>query len=92
MIATWLKADVLVVPKLTGDPAQSNTNPPPVWISSYASCLDSRICEVTVEDVTDYTKAGGGCGGCKEDIEEILAKVADKAPAPPAPKKKPSVN
>jgi len=26
----------------------------------------------TVDDVTHYTKAGGGCGGCRGDIQEIL--------------------
>ncbi|MFC1537432.1 Fe-S cluster assembly protein NifU [Gemmatimonadota bacterium] len=31
----------------------------------------------TVEEVTNYTKAGGGCGGCKEEIEEILAEIND---------------
>jgi NifU-like protein len=26
----------------------------------------------TVEDVTNYTKAGGGCGDCRHDIEHII--------------------
>ena len=29
----------------------------------------------TVEDVTDYLKAGGGCGNCIEKIEEIIRSV-----------------
>lgn len=29
----------------------------------------------TVEQVTNYTKAGGGCGHCHEAIEEIIAQV-----------------
>jgi NifU-like protein len=29
----------------------------------------------TVEQVTNYTKAGGGCGGCHADIEEIIARI-----------------
>ncbi len=29
----------------------------------------------TVDDVTHYTKAGGGCGGCIPKIEEILSKI-----------------
>lgn len=29
----------------------------------------------TVEDITSYTKAGGGCGECLDDISELLEKV-----------------
>lgn len=29
----------------------------------------------TVEDVTHFTKAGGGCGRCKNEIQQILDKV-----------------
>ena len=29
----------------------------------------------TVEDVTDYVKAGGGCGNCHQRIEEIISAV-----------------
>ena len=30
---------------------------------------------VTVEQVTNYCKAGGGCGGCKGEIEKIIERV-----------------
>ena len=29
----------------------------------------------TVEEVTNYTKAGGGCGNCKVEIQEIIDRV-----------------
>ncbi|MBN2288298.1 MAG: Fe-S cluster assembly protein NifU [Candidatus Glassbacteria bacterium] len=50
----------------------------------------------TVEQVTNYTKAGGGCGGCKEEIGEIIAEILGREPEagheektaePAAPKK-----
>ena len=42
----------------------------------------------TVEEVTHYTKAGGGCGKCKEDLARIIREVRQlesaAAPEPPA--------
>ncbi len=32
----------------------------------------------TVDDITNYTKAGGGCGGCVGEIEQILDRVRGK--------------
>ena len=29
----------------------------------------------TVDEITDYTKAGGGCGECREEIEAILRDI-----------------
>jgi NifU-like protein len=40
----------------------------------------------TVEQVTNYTKAGGGCGKCKPGIEEIIRRI--QAERPPAPARK----
>ncbi len=39
----------------------------------------------TVEDVTNYTKAGGGCEKCHGTIEEIIQKVRGEAKAPSPP-------
>jgi NifU-like protein len=40
----------------------------------------------TVEEVTNYCKAGGGCGGCKGEIEKIVEKMlGDKIEEAPVP-------
>lgn len=39
----------------------------------------------TIEEVTNYTKAGGGCGGCHEVIQEIIDRVRAE-PKPERPK------
>ena len=40
----------------------------------------------TIEQVTNYSKAGGGCGGCQPQIEKIIEKVqGDKVKQKPAP-------
>ena len=40
----------------------------------------------TVEEVTNYCKAGGGCGGCKGEIEKIIETLqGDKIEAIPRP-------
>jgi len=44
----------------------------------------------TVEEVTNYTKAGGGCERCHEQIEEIIREVRGEEQPPaaaPAPKR-----
>jgi len=48
----------------------------------------------TVDEVTNFCKAGGGCGMCRDDIQAIIDGVRDAAqtarplPATPAPKKR----
>ncbi len=38
----------------------------------------------TVDEVTNYTKAGGACGSCHGKIEEILRRVGKEISPPPA--------
>ncbi len=40
----------------------------------------------TVEEVTHYTKAGGGCGACHPKIEQIIDRVRSAAAKTPKPK------
>ena len=42
----------------------------------------------SVEEVTNYVKAGGGCSQCHDDIEAIIDRVYKKSEATPEPKKK----
>jgi NifU-like protein len=44
----------------------------------------------TVEEITNYTKAGGGCGGCVDKIAELLAKIWSEPVQATAPKKAPA--
>jgi len=46
----------------------------------------------TVEDVTYYTKAGGGCAKCHEKIAELIAQARGEAVATPAPAPKKLTN
>jgi len=39
----------------------------------------------SVEDVTNYTKAGGACGRCRQDIQRLLDDVPDGGPADEIP-------
>ncbi len=42
----------------------------------------------SIEDVTDYVKAGGGCGNCHDAIQEIIDRVLGKAPKAKKPPQK----
>ncbi|MDP1536369.1 MAG: Fe-S cluster assembly protein NifU [Burkholderiales bacterium] len=44
----------------------------------------------TVEQVANYTKAGGGCASCHEGIEEILTRVTKEICTAPTAEKKPT--
>lgn len=42
----------------------------------------------TIEEVTNYCKAGGACGACHDDIRAIIEKTRQTMQAAPAPQKK----
>jgi NifU-like protein len=47
----------------------------------HAGLIEEVVCAnrlSTVDDVTNYTKAGGGCTSCHEQIEEILTAITEK--------------
>jgi NifU-like protein len=44
----------------------------------------------TVEEVTNYTKAGGGCGKCKEDIARIIKEIRQTEAEAHPPEAKPA--
>lgn len=46
----------------------------------------------TVEQVTNYTKAGGGCGNCHEKIRAIIDRVSASAELVTAPATKPRLS
>lgn len=43
----------------------------------------------SVEEITNFTKAGGGCGKCEEKLRELLQKSVSEAPLIPIYKEKP---
>ncbi len=64
-----------------GEPAMPHTHEEGKLICKCFGVTDAQIIRAirenglkTVEEVTHYTKAGGGCGECTDDIAEILAK------------------
>jgi len=47
----------------------------------------------TVEEITNFTKAGGGCGMCVPELEKILVQIcAERSAPPPAPAQKTMTN
>ncbi len=43
----------------------------------------------TVEEVTNFTKAGGGCGKCHDRLEELIQEVREESPTPAIPDQRP---
>jgi NifU-like protein len=76
---------------------QSCEGAPPVDLGAQIVCecfgitdkeIEKAVLEnhlTTVEQVTNYTKAGGGCGNCHEKIRAIIERVQATIPAPTTP-------
>lgn len=63
-----------------GEPAESHAHEEGKLVCKCFGVTDKQIINAirennlkTVEEVTDYTKAGGACGDCLDEIAEILA-------------------
>lgn len=72
-----------------GEPAEPHAHEEGKLVCKCFGITDQQIINAihennlkTVEEVTDYTKAGGACGDCLDEIAEILAhELNQKAPA-----------
>lgn len=72
-----------------GEPAEPHAHEEGKLVCKCFGITDKQIINAihennlkTVEEVTDYTKAGGACGDCLDEIAEILAhELNQKAPA-----------
>ena len=63
-----------------GEPAESHAHEEGKLVCKCFGVTDAQIIKAihenglkTVEEITDYTKAGGACGDCLDEIAEILA-------------------
>lgn len=82
-----------------GEPAMPHTQEEGRLVCKCFNVTDQTIIRVirennlkTVEDVTSFTKAGGGCGQCRDEIAEILeAELARQAGKPVEPARKPTI-
>ncbi len=79
-----------------GEPAESRAHEEGKLVCKCFGVTDEQIKRAihenglkTVEEVTDYTKAGGACGECLDEIAEILAhELKRKPPEELKPKRK----
>ena len=70
-----------------GEPAESHAHEEGKLVCKCFGVTDAQIIQAirenglkTIEEVTDYTKAGGACGECLNEIAEILAHELKQQP------------